>query len=178
MRCYGIVTKINLLSGWSPNMASHIVGGASSLLNAAADAPNTPSVDEEIANYESLRYPKMVWYCVAGFILLLPFCRAPGIIYRLRRKSSPLRASRPRGTINYWRLPVAASHAFRALAFRWTFSIGKSYTFNVTECFVTAAYIATLFSWSFINCTPLSCRLAPYLLTSRSNVNGRCETRS
>jgi hypothetical protein len=173
IRCYGVnATKIDSPTGWSPTMALHITDGVSSLLVAAAGAP---SPDDQIADSEVFMYPIMVWYCIAGFVLFLPFCRIPGIIHRLARKSSPRCASRPRGVITFRRLPVAASHAFRALAFRWTFSIGKLYTFNVTECFITAAYIATLFSWSFVNCMLLPCRLTPYLLISCSNVNERQE---
>jgi hypothetical protein len=43
-------------------------------------------------------------------------------------------------------------HTFRALIFRWTLTLGDSYTLNVVEVFMTAAYIVILFSWALVNC--------------------------
>jgi hypothetical protein len=150
-------------------MALHIVDTAPSVLApgiiALANASKAPSADDLIREAQSFDYPILAWYCVAGFILLLPFCRVLGLVYRLNRRPSSLGISRTRGVISYRRLPAAAIHTFHALAFRWTLSIGKSYTLNAVQCFITAAYMATLLTWSFVNCMLLLCYLRVLLLT-------------
>ena len=47
---------------------------------------------------------------------------------------------------------MALMHMFRVIAFRWTISLGDSYTPNFAEVFMTASYIAILFAWSLANC--------------------------
>lgn len=142
-----------------------------------ANATNAPTADSIIAKAQWAGHPILVWYCVASFILFLPFCRVLGLLCRHKRRYPPLSIARPRprGNISYRRLPAAIIHTFQALAFRWTITIGKSYTLNVTQFFITAAYMATLFTWAFVNCMQLIHFLLLLLLTYRSNVHKRRE---
>lgn len=131
--------------GWSPIFYTD----ASTMASASTRAP---SIDTKIRAARFAQYPILNWYCVVGFIILLPFCRL--LVYAIRCTRGPPSSgvSRTRRTINWRRLPAAFVHTFRAIAFRWTFSIGKSCTLNVAQCFVTAAYMATLLTWTFANC--------------------------
>ncbi|KAF7763902.1 hypothetical protein Agabi119p4_8439 [Agaricus bisporus var. burnettii] len=56
-----------------------------------------------------------------------------------------------RGSIDLLRLPLALTDTFRALSFRWTIPIGRSYSLNVMQVILTGIYIAALYSWSLIN---------------------------
>ena len=129
-------------------------------------APNSSAIsaDQARRNFQSYKHPILAWYCVAGFILFLPFCRVIAFSCRLRRRPSPSgMVPRTRGVINYWRLPAAIIHTFNTIAFRWTFSfqLGKFYAFRVSvaQCFITAAYMAILLTWSFIDCMSQGSRI-------------------
>jgi ferric-chelate reductase len=112
-----------------------------------------PSADSTTSDYQAITYPKYVWSCVGSFIALVVVCRFVGLLgMRRRLVPSPSASSSRRDVIYYRRLPAAIMHTFRAIAFRWTISLGDSYTFNVAEVFLTAAYIAILLSWTFVNC--------------------------
>jgi ferric-chelate reductase len=121
--------------------------------SANATVTHALTADQKRYRAQQADYPILVWYCVAGFILLIPFWRIFYFLFRYTRTPPPLSVYRTRGSISLRRLPAAVIHSFQALAFRWTISIGKSYTLNVAQCFVSAAYMATLFTWSLVNCT-------------------------
>ena len=139
-------------SGCSANMAFQ-----NDVATVRASNASTTSPDEALREFQAYKHPILAWYCVAGFVLLLPFCRIIGFFYRSQRRPSHLGVvPRTRGVISYWRLPAAAIHTFNAIAFRWTFAfqLGNFYTLRVSvaHCFITAAYMAILLTWSFIDC--------------------------
>lgn len=100
-------------------------------------------------------YPDQVLYLVASFIGFVTLCHFVSLAYTFSRRNSVLvPGSRPRTTaLAFRRLPRAFMDVFRALAFRWTIDVGRSYTLNIAELFLTAAYAAVLFTWTMINCT-------------------------
>ncbi|RDB30109.1 Ferric/cupric reductase transmembrane component 1 [Hypsizygus marmoreus] len=115
-------------------------------------ASQTPDPDRAIRIAQAFEYPNRAWYCIAAFIGFVSVCHFVALLYRIQRRPLPPNAQ-SRGPIVFRRLPAAVMNAFRALAFRWTIPIGRSYTLNVAEVFLTAAYIVILFVWSLVNST-------------------------
>ena len=138
-----------------PTMPSRTVIDASTALGPTlavlADAFTSSPSDKQLRSARAVAYPIRAWYCIGSFIGFVSLCYFLGLAYRIRRKVLPSTTSRQRGVIDYRRLPVAVMHTFRAFAFRSTVSIGRSYTLNVAELFMTAAYAAILFSWGLVN---------------------------
>lgn len=124
----------------------------------------TPDPDRKIRIAQAVEYPNRAWYCIASFIGFVSICHFTALIYRIWWRRST-QNSRTRGVISYQRLPAATVNAFRALAFRWTLPIGESYTLNLAEVFLTAAYTVIIFVWALVNST--SC-LSSQINTSRS----------
>ncbi|KAF5356912.1 hypothetical protein D9756_006406 [Leucocoprinus leucothites] len=133
----------------------------------------TPDADRVIRISHAEQYPLQVWYFLTAFIFLVTLANVVGLglgYYRDRRRRQELGQAwtdadadaepsirRPReemrGSINILRLPHATVDTFRALSFRWTVSIGRSYTLNIAEVVLTAVYIVICFTWSLINTT-------------------------
>lgn len=105
--------------------------------------------DRVIRIAQAVAYKDRLWYCIACFIALVSVCHWFSVLYQTCRK---LPSHSARGKASIKRFPAALLDVFRALAFRQTLSIGKSYTLNLTEVFLTAAYIVLLFTWSLVNC--------------------------
>ncbi|KAG2095871.1 ferric reductase NAD binding domain-containing protein [Suillus discolor] len=80
--------------------------------------------------HENDTYPEQVWYTIAAFLFVVGCFQ-----FSLRR------------------IPLAIVNVYRVVAFRWTLEIGKSYTLNMAEVFVTVAYIALLLIYAFVNTT-------------------------
>jgi hypothetical protein len=115
-------------------------------------------------NYD---YPRQIWYFLLSFMALVSIWHFTALlISRLRspRSFSASAAGRRPSPLTYTRLPLAAVHIFRTVAFRITASFG-GYTLNPAEFFLGCGYIAVIFTWEFVN----SERRA-YLLSS-SNYN-------
>jgi hypothetical protein len=119
----------------------------------AAAVPTVSQADLDRAAFQADLYPTRAWACVGGFIAFVSVCHVISLFGLIGRQAPPHdAASRNRNAIQLGRLPAAAMHTFRVIAFRWTVSLGGSYTLNLAEVFMTAGYIAILFAWSFANC--------------------------
>ncbi|RDB30770.1 putative ferric reductase transmembrane component [Hypsizygus marmoreus] len=111
-----------------------------------------PDPDKIIRIAQAKNYPNNAWYCIASFIGFVSACHIFSLLYhRLQIPSN--RVPCTRGKISLRRLPAATLNAFRSFSFRWTIPIGQSYTLNVAEVFLTAAYIVIIFVWSLVNST-------------------------
>lgn len=123
-------------------------------LAAADPAPPQSPQSPPSQRQPQLENVKNAWYSVGAFIAFVSLCHFVGLLGMIWRRVPPPTATplHRRTVIYYRRLPAALMHTFRVVAFRWTLSLGNSYTLNVAEIFLTAAYIAILFSWSFVNC--------------------------
>lgn len=122
------------------------------LLSSAAAPPVSPA-DHIAANLQADLYPTRAWACVGGFIGFVAVCHFLSLISMLWRRTPPYSPdARSRGSIRLGRLPDAFGSLFRTIAFRWTVSFGGGYSLNIAEIFMTAGYIAILFSWSLVNC--------------------------
>ncbi|KAJ6533461.1 ferric reductase NAD binding domain-containing protein [Mycena sp. CBHHK59/15] len=94
-------------------------------------------------------YPKEVWWFLATFIFLVSLCHFTSFAVA---RFSPRHAAAPaRHAVSLRRLPLAVLNLFRAVAFRWTITVGGAYTLNLADFMLSAAYIAVLFTWTFIN---------------------------
>lgn len=100
-----------------------------------------------------------IWYFLASFIFMISVINGIDIVFayfrarRQRRRLSQASSTSLslRGSIDLLRLPLALTDTFRALSFRWTIPIGRSYSLNVMQVILTGIYIAALYSWSLIN---------------------------
>jgi hypothetical protein len=140
-------------------MVSRITNGRSLMVRlnlcilAVAAAPEVPQMDLDRAAAQADLYPTRAWACVGGFIAFVSLCHLFSLLSLLWRHVPPdSAASRNRDVIHIRRLPTALVHTFRVIAFRWTISLGDSFTLNLAELFMTAGYIAILFSWALVNC--------------------------
>ena len=123
------------------------------ILPAVAVSMVTPE-DLQRAGAQADLYPTLAWACVGAFITFVSLCHFISLLSLLwRRVPHHFSAPRTRDVIQIRRLPAALMHTFRVIAFRWTISLGDSYTLNFAEVFMTAGYIAILFAWSFANCS-------------------------
>ncbi|KAF8875281.1 ferric reductase NAD binding domain-containing protein [Mucidula mucida] len=107
--------------------------------------------DRAIRVQRAADYPKQVWYLLASFIVFLSICHVISLLFNRARRIQGRNGER--GRISLRRVPLAFVNVFRVMAFRWTIPIGNYYTLNVAEIFLTAAYIAIIFTWSLINST-------------------------
>ena len=146
-----------------------------------------PNIDRDIRVAHANKYPLQVWYFLASLIFLITLFNIAGLglgYYRDRRNRRRLsRASRSpeaqnqpnlmRGSINLLRLPHALADTFRAISFRWTISIGRSYTLNLAEVVFTAIYISICFAWALINseCTLIFVCTIKFLTQPLSNLD-------
>ena len=121
-------------------------------------------LDEAIRAQRTHEYPHQLWWFIASFIGLLAIThflswatfrgssRVPS-----REQTTDHEAGRAAlvtpGVFSWRNLPTALVNLYRVVAFRWSLNIGKSYTLNFAEVFVTCAYIVALFTWEFINST-------------------------
>ena len=108
--------------------------------------------DDDLQNARILTYPKQVLYLIASFIALISLCHFLSLFYHsiIRKRSHEWKR---RTTVSLTRLPAAAADSFRTLAFRWTVPVGSSHELNFVEMGLTLAYMAVLFTWTFVNCT-------------------------
>lgn len=113
----------------------------------------TPDPDRTLRIIHASEYPKQVWYLLASFIALVSLCHLISFVRTHPRKRPPPTNGFLRGAISYRKVFAAILDTYRAIAFRWTLPIGRSYTLNLAEVFLTAAYIAVLFTWALINCS-------------------------
>lgn len=123
----------------------------------------TADPDRTIRVVHAQNYPVQVWYFLASFIFLLTVINYTGrmmgyYLARVRRRQLSQVSSESsaqglpiRGSISLLRLPQALADTLRALSFRWTIPIGRSYTLNVAEVVLAAVYIAICLAWSLIN---------------------------
>ena len=108
------------------------------------------ATDKELRKARTLAYPKQVLYFIAGFIALIFLCHFFSMFYRfvLRKR---IHEWKRRTTVSLTRIPAALADSFRALAFRWTVPVGSSHELNFVEVGLTLAYMAVLFTWTFVN---------------------------
>ncbi|KAI0710554.1 ferric reductase NAD binding domain-containing protein [Earliella scabrosa] len=139
-------------------------------------------LDEAIRAQRTHEYPHQLWWLIASFIGLLAITHF--LSWATSRGSSKV-PSREKTTdpeagggalvtpgVFSWRnLPTALVNLYRVVAFRWSLNIGKSYTLNFAEVFVTCAYIVALFTWEFLNTTNLEGqKFDAYYYTNRAAV--------
>ena len=121
----------------------------------------TVNPDRALRRFRSVEYPKETWYFVASFIFLAGLFNLVSVLSSWRRRrASPskdveVQGQSSTGSVSLRRLPVAIVNACRILAFRCVIPIGKSFSLNLAEVFMTATYITIMFTWTLINCEPL-----------------------
>ncbi|KAG1725636.1 uncharacterized protein EDB91DRAFT_1087050 [Suillus paluster] len=119
--------------------------------------------DDSLHTTRDTLYPMQAWYCIGIFIFVIAIFQWISFFHsKFSRKRSTSNGSDPeqapvhhRRVFSWRRIPLGLVNAYRVIAFRWTVEIGKWYTLNVVEIFVTVAYISFLFIWAFINTTNL-----------------------
>ncbi|KAG1731750.1 ferric reductase NAD binding domain-containing protein, partial [Suillus lakei] len=109
---------------------------------------------------ENTKYPNQVWYTLAAFLFVVGFFQWGLFLHskfaRRRHHESDEETAITNGgrhKFSLRRIPLAVINFYRVVAFRWTLEIGRSYTLNMAEIFVTLAYIALLLIYAFINTT-------------------------
>ncbi|EKM76674.1 hypothetical protein AGABI1DRAFT_78091 [Agaricus bisporus var. burnettii JB137-S8] len=120
---------------------------------------HSESLADALRDERNDKYPLQVWYFLVCFIFLVSvinwidiafaYVRAKRQRRRLAQTSSTSLSLR--GSIDLLRLPLALTDTFRALSFRWTIPIGRSYSLNIMQVLLSATYIVILFAWSLIN---------------------------
>ncbi|KAK0439364.1 iron reductase [Armillaria borealis] len=126
---------------------------ANQLLDAVV-AAQTVDPDRVIRIGRAAEYPKQVWYFIASSVALVSLCHCLSLVYTYTRTLKPAsKGIAPRGRVSLLRLPHALVELFRIVSFRCTIPVGQSHSLNVAEVFLTAAYIAVVFTWSLINST-------------------------
>lgn len=121
------------------------------------------ATDKSLRGARTDLYPVQAWYCIALFIFIIAVFQWISFFHSKfagRRRSS--NASDPEHAsvhcprrFSWRRVPVGLVNAYRVISFRWTLQLGKTYTLNMAEVFVTVSYIVFLFVWAFINTTDL-----------------------
>ena len=108
------------------------------------------ATDQDLESARFLAYPKQIIYFIASFIALISICHFFSIFYRfiIRKR---IYEWKKRATVSLTRLPAAVADSFRTLAFRWTVPVGSSHELNFVEVGLTLAYMAVLYTWTFVN---------------------------
>ncbi|KAH7890610.1 ferric reductase NAD binding domain-containing protein [Phlebopus sp. FC_14] len=133
----------------------------SAFMDTTTLAAATGPTDKTIRVSRNKLYPIQAWYCIAIFLFIIGIFQWSSFLHSkfVRRRSASGAdeelASSPARDFSLRRIPVALANAFRVIAFRWTLDVGKSYTLNMAEVFITVAYIVFLYVWVFINTTDL-----------------------
>ncbi|KAI0828500.1 iron reductase [Trametes gibbosa] len=133
-------------------------------LSAAASHPPSVDPNRAIRAGHNKEYPREVWWFVASFIALVALSRslswATSKLLSGRRptaaqktKDAEAGVTPPARRFSWRNVPLTVVNAYRVVAFRWTLQIGKSYTLNLAEVFITVAYVVGLFTWEFVNTT-------------------------
>ncbi|KAG1907913.1 ferric reductase NAD binding domain-containing protein [Suillus fuscotomentosus] len=125
-----------------------------------SESSQASKADITILTEELDSYPQQVWIFIGVFLSVVGCFQWSSHIHskfarRTHHESDEETA--PIHNIQYKfslrRIPLAFINFYRVVAFRWTLEIGKSYTLNMAEVFVTVAYIALLLAYAFINTT-------------------------
>ena len=113
-------------------------------------SPTGRATDHDLHKARTLAYPKQVLYLIASFIALISLCHFLSMFYHsiVRKRNHEWNR---RTTVSLTRLPAAVADSFRTLAFRWTVPVGSSYELNFVEIGLTLAYMAVLYTWTFVN---------------------------
>ncbi|KAJ7289425.1 iron reductase [Mycena rebaudengoi] len=97
-------------------------------------------------------YPKQIWYFLAVFIALVSSWHIISVLLlHRRRNAAPAVEDNQRGSISWRRLPLAMLNFSRAVTFRWTIIIARTYSLNLADVLLTGMYITILFTWNFHN---------------------------
>ncbi|THH14579.1 hypothetical protein EW146_g5768 [Bondarzewia mesenterica] len=113
--------------------------------------------DAALRKYRATEYPKEAWYFVACFIFLAGIFNLVSVVTSWRRgrvgvsKDVEGQGRSSTGSVSFRRLHLALVNACRIIAFRCSISVGKSFSLNLAEVFMTATYITIMLTWSFIN---------------------------
>ncbi|KAG2151644.1 FAD-binding domain-containing protein [Suillus bovinus] len=123
---------------------------------------SSPFSDADISSLidDNVQYPQQIWYTIAAFLFVIG-CFQWGLFLhskfarRARHEydEETVIANGVHRKFSLRRIPLAVINVYRVVAFRWTLEIGRSYTLNMTEVFVTVAYIVLLLTYAFINTT-------------------------
>ncbi|KAG1795142.1 ferric reductase NAD binding domain-containing protein [Suillus plorans] len=125
-----------------------------------SESSQVSKADITIVTQDLDKYPQQVWIFIGVFPLVVGCFQWGSHIhskFARRRHHESDEETAPIHNIQYKfslrRIPLAIINFYRVVAFRWTLEIGKSYTLNMAEVFVTMAYIALLLTYAFINTT-------------------------
>ncbi|CAK5266548.1 unnamed protein product [Mycena citricolor] len=132
--------------------ATRTLAASASASHSAAPAKKA-NPDGVLWKARNKEYPNQIWYFCAACIALLTLVNLTSILVRRFRRSSPF-VARARGPVTLTRIPAAATHLFRWLAFYSTVSFG-GYTLDLAELFMACGYIAVIYAWGFVNSTSL-----------------------
>ncbi|KAG1725634.1 ferric reductase NAD binding domain-containing protein [Suillus paluster] len=123
-------------------------------------APDFSEADIPFLVERNTKYPEQVWYILTVFLLVVGFFQWGSFLHSKFARREHHESDDEMATTNglhrnfsLRRIPLAFINFYRVVAFRWTFEIGKTYTLNMAEVFVTLSYIALLLAYSFINTT-------------------------
>lgn len=118
-----------------------------------------PSPDRPFRRHYNFEYPKELWYFISSFIFLIAVLQFGSFLhskYLGQRRRRNVTATDPESSlsvvsrnIQLRRIPLAFLNAYRIVAFRCTVGFG-SYTLNFAEVFLTATYIAIIFTWLLV----------------------------
>lgn len=103
------------------------------------------ALDKQLLVARADLYPKEVVWAIAGLIAVVSLFHLLNLFYNLLTRPAK------RGAVSLRRIPLAVADVTRSVAFRWTISFGSSYTLNLAEVTLTAAYISLLFVFALVN---------------------------
>ncbi|KAI0055563.1 hypothetical protein BV25DRAFT_166890 [Artomyces pyxidatus] len=133
----------------------------SSILRPVLAAASPVNSDRIARKRRVTEYPKEVWYSIGCFIFLVMVSNIMTILSGLGKRRRVIRQDaeghlpRQSRALPLRRLPLALVNAWRVVAFRSVIDLGRGYSINVAELFLTATYIVILLTWTLINTTDL-----------------------
>lgn len=121
------------------------------------------ALDKQLLVARADLYPKEVVWAIAGLIAVVSLFHLLNLFYNLLTRPAK------RGAVSLRRIPLAVADVTRSVAFRWTISFGSSYTLNLAEVTLTAAYISLLFVFALVNTTSTTgIRFEPHYFGNRA----------
>lgn len=110
-------------------------------------ALSNSALDKQLRASRAALYPKEVVGVIAGLIAAVSLFHVLNLFYIFLTRPAK------RGAVSMQRIPLAVADVTRSIGFRWTISFGLSYSLNLVEVALTAAYISLLFVFALVNTT-------------------------
>lgn len=111
----------------------------------AGAALSNSALDKQLRVSRAVLYPKEVVWVIAGLIAVVSLFHVLDLFYTFLTRPAK------RGAVSLQRIPLAVADVTRSIGFRWRISFGSSYTLNLVEVALTAAYISLLFVLALVN---------------------------